>query len=83
MKVLVIDGPARGQIYDARSHRFLAVDSSFDNLGDIKEVVYHVHKFIIVGRMIRLASTSAMSDEISDENVFELIMSDKAKEVAI
>lgn len=83
MKVLVVDGPARGQIRDVKSLEFVAVDSSFANLGNIQETTYHVHRFYVAGQMINLASTSLLIDSIKDRDVFEQIVSDKAKEAVV
>lgn len=84
MKVLAIDGPARGTLRDVKSHRFLSVVSSIDNIlsGDIQETTYHVHKFLLCGRLIRIASTHMMPDQISDIDVFEAIASPNAKDAA-
>lgn len=83
MRILVIDGPSRGQVVESTSLRFLAVVGSPLALGEnLRQVTYHVHKFYIGGRLIRLASTSVLSEDISEHDVFEFVVSDKAKEAA-
>jgi hypothetical protein len=83
-KVLVIDGPARGRLYEVSSHRFLvSTDMPIEMLGDIQQVSYNVHKFIMCGRMIRIASIQALSENISDVDAFEAIASPSAKDAAI
>ena len=87
MKVLIIDGPARGQVFYTEGIRFIAVGGI--PIGNVvgkaqeemySQTVYHVHKYVVAGRMLRLASVSALSEGISDDDVFDLIISDKAKE---
>jgi hypothetical protein len=83
-KVLIIDGPARGRIYEVSSHRFLvAIDMPLETLGDIQKVAYNVHKFFLLGRTIRIASTKVLADDISEADAFEAIASPNAKEASM
>jgi hypothetical protein len=84
-QVLVIDGPARGDVLTTKAHRFQAMapatmlthaDSS------VRQLTYHVHKFYLCGHMIRIASLKLSVDDIKPQDAFEAIASDKAKEAA-
>jgi hypothetical protein len=81
-KVIVVDGPARGQVLETDQHRFLALDDPMLGPGPetIRQVTYHVHKFLLLGRMLRIASTRLMSEQISNVDLFEALASDKAKD---
>ena len=85
-KVIVVDGPSRGEVYETDAHRFLAMDTRPDAttiLGTIiKEVTYHVHRYLFLGRMLRLASVEYDSNKISELDLFEVLASDKAKDAA-
>ena len=89
MKVLVIDGPARGTVRDVESHRFqvLAINAmhemrTMETNIDVAGMVYHVHEFKLLGRYLRIASVHLLIDDISPSDAFEIIASDKAKDVA-
>jgi hypothetical protein len=79
--VLIVDGPCRGQVMPQKGYRFLAT-GPLSALQEIEPTTYHVHKFLIAGRLINLASIELISENVSLPDVFELIVSDKAKEAA-
>jgi hypothetical protein len=80
MKALAIDGPSCGQIVDAKSHTFLAVISPVNINEGMRQVTYHVHRFAIAHHIVRIASVQMDIEEISDLDVFNALVSDKAKE---
>lgn len=91
-KVLLIDGPKRGEIYETDSPHRLAIVfpipvprpqvTPFDPpfLSEFKEVVYHIHRVVLFGRFILVGSTKTKP---SDQDAFEALASNAAKEVAL
>lgn len=88
--VLVVDGPARGTVREVEGHRFTVIDvppiqvnppPPMDTIS-MNQVMYHVHKLFVLGRLIRVASVQSMAEWISDDDVFEHVVSDKAKDAA-
>jgi hypothetical protein len=84
-QVLVIDGPARGEVLTTKATCFQAMApmsmiASADSM--IRQMTYYVHRFYLCGRMIRIASLKLLVDDIRPEDAFEYIASDKAKEAA-
>jgi hypothetical protein len=65
-----------------KGYRFLALGPGSALQEGIEPTTYHVHKFLIAGRLINLASIELISENVSLPDVFELIVSDKAKEAA-
>jgi hypothetical protein len=49
---------------------------------DEDPITYHVHKFILCGRMLSIASVHVLMEDISQQDAFEYIASDKAKDAA-
>ena len=87
MNVLVVDGPARGQIHDTKSTRFLAMADIAQSADPFTEVptityTYHVHQFAVAGRLIMIASVHLLNASIHESDVFEAIISDAAKAAA-
>lgn len=89
MNVLFVDGPEAGEIRDVKGWRIQAyVPATSPILGDpndevaLKPLVYHIHRFVICGRILRLASLKLNADDINLYRVFSLIVSDKGKAVA-
>jgi hypothetical protein len=85
MVILFVDGPARGTVRDIPSSPYIMLaikPENIPNAVDFEQIVYHVHKFIICGRMLRLASTHTLVDDIDESAVYDLIVSDVAKECA-
>lgn len=89
MKVLVIDGPARGTVREIKDVRFkvltrpvLSIHMPFDAPLEPPEVTYHVHKFYLCDRLIRMASIHTIVDDIKPSDAFEAIASPAAKEAA-
>ena len=82
--VLIVDGPCRGQIWPTKNYRFLVPGTGgyLRPEQEVEPTTYHVHKFLIAGRLINLASIELISENVSLPDVFELIASDKAKEAA-
>jgi hypothetical protein len=88
--VIVIDGPSRGQVVTARgqTHRFTAVagvpsdTASADLYAGIETVVYYVHIYAMMGRLLRVASVRPVLEEIREADLFETLASDKAKDAA-
>jgi hypothetical protein len=83
MKVLAVDGPLRGRVYTVtKGTHFLYHDmpplASLE--GEIKALVYNVHRYVLINRVILLASLCNLADEISTEDVWEAIVSDRAKD---
>jgi hypothetical protein len=64
-----------------KGHRFLVL-GPLSALQEVEPTMYHVHKLLIVGRLINVASIELISGNISMPDVFELVVSDKAKEAA-
>lgn len=83
MKVLVIDGPARGEIYETAEQMFIYAVMPANMMDDVKQKSYHVHRFILCGREIRIASVNTLSENISDADAFEAIASPGAKDAAV
>lgn len=82
MKVLCVDGPARGNVHDIEGNTgALFRIPSVVSPGHI--VVYYVHNFQIAGMMMRIASVHLMSDDIRPYDVFDLVVSDLAKQAAV
>jgi hypothetical protein len=88
MKVLFIDGPLCGETREILSENPYIVQvrpanvTVVDHLSETeyKPVTYHMHRFIICGRMLMLGSVHLLADDIDEDATFELIVSDKAKE---
>jgi hypothetical protein len=88
--VLVVDGPARGTVREVKGHRFTVIDTPpiqvnppppMDTIS-MNQVMYHVHKLFVFGRFIRVASVQSLAEWISEDDVFEQIASDKAKDAS-
>jgi hypothetical protein len=79
--VLVIDGPAQGKVYAIKGHRF-SVPGEVRVNATMPQITYHIHKFYLLGRFLRVASVHLNSDDIDLKDAFDLIASDKAKEAA-
>jgi len=82
MKTLFIDGPARGELRDIGLHSTEVVLERTSVLTEPTEWVYHVHHFRLLNRVIRIASIQLDIQKIKDNDVFEMIASDKAKDAA-
>jgi len=99
VKVLIIDGLARGQIVafpeesaycrvlvppPADIGRALAYP---DEAIDMRPVVYHIHKFLIRAGsgyvLLRLGSEKAVEDEQMATDALSLILSAEAKEISV
>jgi hypothetical protein len=89
VKVLFIDGPARGSVREVPGRSYIALVANLEltpvgssNAVNYEQVVYHVHRFAICGRMLRLASTHSVPEELDANAAYDLIVSDAAKECA-
>jgi hypothetical protein len=79
MKVLIVDGPARGEVREInKGHRFTVAVPGVDHY---RQVDYHIHQYQFMDRILLLASVYLIPDQISTDSVFEAIASDKAKDV--
>ena len=81
MKTLLIDGPARGELRDIERYSTKVLERT-SVLTEPTEWVYHVHHFRLLNRVIRIASIQLDIQKIKDNDVFEMIASDKAKDAA-
>jgi hypothetical protein len=81
MIALFVDGPVRGSTRDIGASRAsLLVGTGPDN---IDRVIYNVHQFVLLNRVIRIASIHPLVDDIHLDDAFEFITSDMAKEAAV
>jgi hypothetical protein len=78
MNVLCIDGPARGEIHEVKSAHSIEVRKEGVGLS-----FYTVHHFVILNRVIRVASVYEKIDDILLDTAFDLITSDLARKVVI
>jgi hypothetical protein len=78
MNVLCIDGPARGEIRTVKSAHSIEVRTEGKGLS-----FYTVHHFVILNRVIRVASVYEKIDDILLDTAFDLITSDLARKVVI
>ena len=82
MKVLCIDGPARGKIHDIRNNlggRFLCTDI----ISGQSDVMYYIQRFQVAGIMFWLSSIHMFPDDINPHDVFEFVVSDLAKQALV
>jgi hypothetical protein len=84
-KVLLIDGPMRGQIYetDERSHviRYLDYGAVSDYLRESVPVgTYWVRRYVLAGRVLLLGTVEYSAPELTDDVFWELLASDLAKQ---
>lgn len=72
------DGPLKGRevIPDSVRSPVTAMD-----LASEAPILYHFHKLVLFGRVIWVAAT-VPPDEIADADLFDLIVSDRAKQAA-
>ena len=88
MKVLMIDGPWRGQVHDVpgNSRRFQYVDygAVSDDLPASAPVgTYFVCKYMLAGRVLLLGTTQfEPSGQLADDVFWDLLASDAAKDVS-
>lgn len=71
------DGPLKGGDFKAPGAPPRAVAA----LDGENQVAYHFHKLLLFGRIIWVGSTGPV-DEISDDVLFDLIVSDRAKQAS-
>ena len=88
MKVLLVDGPMRGQVVDsegALAIRCLDYGAVSDVLQEEVPVrTYYVHRFALAGRTLLLGSLEHSPFGAPVEDMFwELLASDAAKQVAL
>jgi hypothetical protein len=78
MNVLCIDGPARGEIREVEPSHNIQIRTEGKGLS-----FYTVHHFVILNRVIRVASVYEKVDDIFLDTAFDLITSDLARKVVI
>jgi hypothetical protein len=87
VKVLMIDGPMRGQLFeagDARAVRCLDYGAVSDVMKeDVPVRTYHVHRYVLAGRVLLLGSTELLpSGEVANDVFWDLLASDMAREAS-
>jgi hypothetical protein len=72
------DGPLKGEqfIPDSVRHPVAMMDPAGES-----PVMYHFHRFALLGRVIWVGATCP-ADEIADADLFDLIVSDRAKQAS-
>lgn len=78
-KALFVDGPARGEVREVTGHRAQVLVRSL-LAPEPRELVYHIHHFVILGRTLRIASLELDAANIPPFGLLDLVLSDKAKE---
>lgn len=71
---IYVDGPLKGRefiLHSVRAH-VAALDGE-------SQVAYHFHRLVLFGRVIWVGATGPV-DEIADADLFDLIVSDRAKQ---
>ena len=93
IKIPIVDGPSKGEVFNDvgwNSKTFLvalppdpptaASLTDFDPFGpETKTAVYYIHECFIFGRTIRIASVQGYCWDVSNDDMFSVLASDKAK----
>ena len=80
MKVIIVDGPIRGQLRGVDDQRFVVFERGVNIFGPMKEVTYHVHRISLFGVHVNIASIQYDQAEIKGYDIFEYVASNMAKE---
>ena len=76
VRPLYADGPLKGRDFkpDQPTRGVVAMDGE-------NPVMYHFHKLVLLGRVIWIGAIGPV-DEIADDDLFDLIVSDRAKQAS-
>lgn len=79
MKVIFIDGPAKGEVTEIDS--WAGVQYLLE--GENEPHTYRIYKFTLFGKLLRVGSICPDPNEISDNDFWDVMMSSKAKEALV